>query len=103
MRSELVPSELGHEAWAMRLTLRTKVKVASNHRYQGSVPAASIWPERQLHTGVMGLGGVGETGRGTSKALLWEGPRWRERCKERRTQDGVVEAEDLDLDAVGAS
>lgn len=60
----------------MRLMLRSKLKVAQPitireeaKLYQGTVPAASIWPELLLHTGTMGLGIVGEAGRGTSKAL----------------------------------
>lgn len=64
------------------LMLRSKLKVAQPitireeaKLYQGTVPATSIWPEL-LHTVRMGLGIVGEagrgTGRGTSKALLVE-------------------------------
>lgn len=67
--------------------------------YRGAVPAASIWPDRLLHTGMMGPGSMGEAGRGTSKALLssvsWEEPRHRVGYKERIQED--VEGKDLDF------
>lgn len=67
--------------------------------YRGAVPAASIRPDRLLHTDMMGLGSMGEAGRGTSKALLssvsWEEPRHRGRYKERIQDD--VEVKDLDF------
>lgn len=64
------------------------------------MPASSIRPDRLLLTGMVGLGSVGEAGRGTSKALLsmsWEEPRYRGRYKERGTRDGFVQVKDLDF------
>lgn len=84
--------------------MRIKLKVANNNQ-QGAKLYQGASRQHLLHTGMMGLGSVGETGRGTSKALLlsmlWEEPRYRDRYKGRRTQGGFVQVKDLDF--VGVS